>query len=91
MLTGVVSADAEHPLVLLDELGVIVTVDADDPSLFRTSITAELEKVQAMVGPHDTLRFVRNAVDADFAASAEKTRLHALIDATLENQPSGRT
>ena len=90
-LTGVVGKDAEHPLVLLDERGVIVTVDADDPALFGTSITRELEKVAAMVGPHDTLRFIRNAVDASFASSAKKDELHAALDAvSLEPEPPRR-
>ena len=90
-LTGVAAKDADHPLVLLDERGVIVTVDADDPSLFQTSITRELEKVAGMVGPHDTLRFIRNAIDASFAPPAKKAELHAAIDAvSLEPEPPRR-
>ena len=89
-LTGVVPAGAEHPLVLLDERGVIVTIDADDPAMFGTSITQELELVEKMVGLEDTVRFVRNAVDASFAPPQQNLRLHALIDAALENRPASR-
>ena len=90
-LTGVVTKGAEHPLVALDERGVIVTVDADDPALFQTSITRELEKVAEMAGPRDTLRFIRNAVDASFASRAKKAELHAAIDAvSLEPEPPRR-
>lgn len=89
-LTGVVPADAEHPLVLLNERGVIVTIDADDPALFRTSITRELEKVQAIAGPHATLRFIRNAVDAAFATPERKASLHAAIDVAAGLEPDAR-
>jgi adenosine deaminase len=80
VLTGVVDADAEHPLVRLDELGVIVTVDADDPALFGTTITRELEIVERMVGRHDTLRFIRNAIDAAFAPADRKAALHRRLE-----------
>ncbi|HET7814159.1 MAG TPA: adenosine deaminase [Candidatus Baltobacteraceae bacterium] len=90
-LTGVVSAGAEHPLVQLDERGVIVTIDADDPAMFRTSITRELEIVQRMTGPDDVVRFTRNAVDAAFAPQEKKAELHARIDAALENRGASRT
>ena len=89
-LTGVVPAGAEHPLVLLNERGVIVTIDADDPALFRTSITRELEKVQAIAGPHATLRFIRNAVDAAFATPERKASLHAAIDVAAGLEPDAR-
>ncbi|MFN2449740.1 MAG: adenosine deaminase, partial [Candidatus Baltobacteraceae bacterium] len=59
VLTGAVPAGAEHPLVLLDELGVLVTIDADDPAMFRTSITEELAIVQSMTSRSDVVRFVR--------------------------------
>ncbi len=90
-LTGVVGANAEHPLVLLDEMGVIVTIDADDPAMFRTSITQELELVERMTSRHDVVRFTRNAVDAAFASQEKKAELHARIDAALENEAAGRT
>ncbi len=81
--TGVVSADARHPLVMLDERGVNVTVDADDPALFGTSVTRELQLVEKMVGEHDVVRFVRNAVDASFADPWRKAALHAEIDGAV--------
>lgn len=90
-MTGVVAAGAEHPLVQLDERGVIITVDADDPAMFRTSITRELELVQRMTGRNDVVRFTRNAVDAAFAPQEKKAQLHARIDAALENQGASRS
>jgi adenosine deaminase len=84
VLTGAVGGYAEHPLVLLDERGVRVTVDCDDPAIFGTSITRELELVASWVGEHDVVRFTRNAVDGSFAEAGEKAALHAAIDAGLE-------
>lgn len=83
--TGVVGVGIEHPLVALDERGVVVTIDADDPALFGTSITRELELVADMVGMPDMVRFVRNAVDAGFAEQECKDALHAELDAALES------
>lgn len=84
-LTGLVGADAEHPLVQLDEHGVVVTVDADDPALFGTTITRELTLVEAMVGRHDTLRFMRNAIDASFAPAERKAALHRDLEAHMHD------
>ncbi|MDQ2909271.1 MAG: adenosine deaminase [Candidatus Eremiobacteraeota bacterium] len=83
--TGIVDAQAVHPLVALDERGVVVTVDADDPALFGTSITRELELVGETVGTHDMVRFVRNAVDASFAEPTRKSALQLELDAALES------
>ncbi len=83
--TGAVAPGAEHPLVLLDERGVIVTIDADDPALFGTSLECELQQVADMVGMHDVVRFLRNAVDGSFADPSRKATLHAELDAALES------
>ncbi len=88
--TGVVPADAEHPLVLLDERGVIVTIDADDPALFSTSLARELQLVADMAGAHDVVRFLRNAVDVSFADAQRKAALHAELDAALESTTQRR-
>ena len=37
-LTGAVPAGAEHPLGALDAAGCVVTIDADDPALFGTTL-----------------------------------------------------
>ncbi len=78
-LTGVASADEPHPLVALDRAGVRVTIDADDPSLFGTSIAQEYAHVATLVGAGGLKRFVENAVDASFADDAVKARLRARL------------
>jgi adenosine deaminase len=91
-LTGVAKRDRAHPLLALDAAGCIVTIDSDDPALFRTSITDEYAYVVKLAGPDTLLRFVRNAVDASFAPSARKTELRlALEAANLEPNAARRT
>ena len=73
--TGVVMGEAPHPLVELDEAGCVVTIDADDPAIFKTSITEELEYVAEIAGDDAPARFMRNAVEASFADEETKARL----------------
>lgn len=74
-LTGIVSREAPHPLLALDAAGVVVTIDADDPTLFGTSLTEELGYVAALAGDAAVLRFTRNAVDASFASPEFKASM----------------
>ncbi len=82
-LTGVAAKDAPHPFAALDAAGVIVTIDADDPALFRTSITREYELVARDVGLATLQRFIRQAVDASFLDAAAKRALRERIGAEL--------
>ncbi len=79
-LTGAADPNYPHPLIGLDTAGCIVTIDADDPALFRTSITSEYGYVQRVAGRESLLRFVRNAVDASFAGERRKAALHVLLE-----------
>jgi adenosine deaminase len=56
-----------------------VTIDADDPPMFGTSLEREYARVEAVCGPETLLRFVRNAVDASFAEPGHKQRLRAAL------------
>ena len=56
-----------------------MTIDADDPPMFGTSLQREYARVEAACGPETLLRFVRNAVDASFAEAAHKERLRAAL------------
>jgi adenosine deaminase len=80
LLTGVATADEPHPLVHLDAAGCVVTIDADDPALFRTTLTDEYAYVERLAGREALLRFVRNAVDSSFAEQARKAALHARLE-----------
>jgi aminodeoxyfutalosine deaminase len=73
--TGVVPLDVEHPLRALDASGVLVTIDADDPAIFGTSISREYALVAQHAGIAALQRFVAQAVDASFLEPAAKAAL----------------
>ena len=79
-LTGAAPAHLDHPMGALDAAGVIVTIDADDPALFGTSLLAEYRFVEQKLGHSTLLRFARNAIGASFADDQTKARLHAAFD-----------
>jgi adenosine deaminase len=74
-LTGVASRERPHPILELDAAGCVVTIDADDPTLFRTSISDEYAYVASLAGEATLARFVGNAIDASFADEPRKVRL----------------
>jgi adenosine deaminase len=78
-LTGAALPMHPHPYADLDRLGCIVTIDADDPALFETSIEHEYEIVEQTAGPDALERYVRNAVEASFASPDEKRAMLAQI------------
>ncbi len=80
MLTGIAPADAPHPFVQLDAAGCVITIDADDPALFRTSISDEYAYVERLCGRRTLMRFLRNAIDASFADPALKAAMHARLE-----------
>ncbi len=91
-LTGAASRAAPHPLLALDAAGVVVTIDADDPALFSTTLTEELEYVAGLAGEEAVLRFMRNAANASFAESELKKSMLARLDHFgLELTPGRRT
>ncbi len=85
LLTGVATREQPHPLVALDAAGCVITIDADDPALFRTSITDEYAYVEQLIGRVAVVRFVRNAIDASFADAERKAALHSRLEPYLEN------
>ncbi len=82
-LTGVAFGEAPHPLALadLDAAGCIVTIDADDPAIFKTTLTDELAYAAEVAGEDAPLRFTRNAIEAAFAPPQTKARLRERLDA----------
>ena len=58
-----------------------MTIDADDPAIFKTSVTAELAYAAEVAGDDAPVRFTRNAIDASFAPPQTKTRLRERLDA----------
>ncbi|MGC1381560.1 MAG: adenosine deaminase [Candidatus Baltobacteraceae bacterium] len=90
-LTGVALPAYPHPYVELDRGGCVVTIDADDPAIFGTSIEAEYAIVERVAGPAALERYVRNAVNATFAGEQEKRAMHQRIDAATELQAQPRS
>ncbi len=80
-LTGAALPEFPHPYVALADAGCTVTIDADDPTLFRTSIAQEYARVEAAAGSAALAGYVRNAVAASFAAPELKRALAAQVDA----------
>jgi adenosine deaminase len=78
-LTGAASREHPHPLRELDERGVLVAIDADDPALFGTSITREYDFVARELGMQTLRRFIHQAVDASFLDDLAKQALHGRI------------
>jgi aminodeoxyfutalosine deaminase len=77
LCTGVVTSFADHPFRALDEAGVLVTVNSDDPPLFGTTLTDEF-LVLAQHWGYDAdgiQRIALNAVDAAFLCKEEKAQM----------------
>ena len=69
----------------------MVTIDADDPALFGTTLLDEYRLVADAFGEDALLRFARNAIDASFAAPAAKVRLHAMFERSRNSALAGRS
>ena len=82
-LTGAVPAGAPHPIAELDARGVLCTIDADDPTLFSTTLEHEYELVGAQCGRTSLVRFARNAIEASFAPPERKAQLRTAFDDAL--------
>ena len=98
LCTGVVAGMSDHPLRRLDEAGVTVTVNSDDPPLFGTTLTDEYQLLPRAFGYglDDVERIALNAVRVSFLPDAEKTRLltmfteeYAALRARLGLPPAG--
>lgn len=89
-LTGAAPANAAHPLGGLDAAGCVITIDADDPALFGTTLLDEYRFVAETFGEDALVRFARNAIDASFAPPAVKARLHAMFERSRNSEPAGR-
>ncbi len=80
VLTGAALPEG-HAFEAFDRAGCIVVIDADDPTMFHTSIEREYAIVEEALGPAMLEKFVRNAVDASFASEGEKRALHERLNA----------
>jgi aminodeoxyfutalosine deaminase len=77
-ITGAALSD-RHAFKEFERAGCVVTIDADDPAMFGTSITEEYALVETIAGAATLQRYVHNAIDASFADESTKTSLRARV------------
>jgi adenosine deaminase len=74
-LTGAVAAGQPHPLAAFLEAGVRCAIDADDPTLFGTSVSAEIAWVEVELGRQAVAALAHTAIEASFANPSRKAAL----------------
>lgn len=72
--TGAISALARHPLKTYFDLGLLVTLNTDDPEMFGTSLAGEYQLAQDVFGFTDAqlARMARNSFQASFLPVEKK-------------------
>jgi adenosine deaminase len=80
VITGA-ALPGRHAFLEFERAGCIVTIDADDPPMFGTSITREYAIVEAVVGAAGLRRYVHNAIDVSFADESLKAALRQRLAA----------
>jgi adenosine deaminase len=82
-LTGAALAGHPHPYIDFDQLGCVVTIDSDDPTIFQTSIGREYAIVEQVAGSAALERYIRNAIGATFADTQEKRAMETQLAAAV--------
>ncbi|RSN33936.1 adenosine deaminase [Amycolatopsis sp. WAC 04169] len=87
--TGQFPSIAAHPVRRLLDHGVTVTLNTDDPPMFGATLDGEYVAVAETLGltAAEIALFAKNAVDASFLPSADKTILLREIDEILLQDP----
>jgi aminodeoxyfutalosine deaminase len=82
--TGCCSTPAEHPVRSYFDHGLMITLNTDDPAMFRTSLAREYHIAQTRYGfTEEHLReLARNSFEASFLAAEKKLALLNSFDAT---------
>jgi adenosine deaminase len=82
---GLVRSLGAHPLPLLRDAGLTVTVNTDIPAVIGTSTTAEYGRVRDAFGYDDTViaELARAAIEASFAPTATRKNLRERTEAWL--------
>lgn len=72
----------QHPFRDLDESGVVVTINSDDPSIIGSSLCDEYTALAKEFGYtiNDLVRFARNSIQASFAPTESKAKYFLEID-----------
>ncbi|MHB8462344.1 MAG: adenosine deaminase, partial [Vulcanimicrobiaceae bacterium] len=77
--TGVVPSDEVHPIGAMLGAQLPVIIDADDPTLFGTTISHEYALVANAFGPQVLHACIERAISASFADASEQQRLRAAL------------
>lgn len=82
--TGCCANLADHPVRRFFDQGLMLTLNTDDPAMFRTSLIGEYQLVQDTFGFTDEhLReLARNSFEASFLPAEKKVQFLDLLDAT---------
>ena len=74
VLTGCCASVEQHPLRKLFDAGVLVTLNTDDPDMFRTSLVREYQIAQDVFGFNEAelRRLAMNSFQASFLPEAKK-------------------
>lgn len=80
---------ADHPLPQMLKLGLLVTVNSDDPAYFGGYIDDNLAALREAfaLSATDRALLARNGIEASFLDEAGKAALYAEVDAWLAAQP----
>jgi adenosine deaminase len=87
--TGVIRELSRHPLADLINLGLQVTLNTDDPSIFDTTLTDEVVVSVRQIGlaKHQIYQALRHSVEASFLPPEEKDALRERIRTALDHSP----
>ncbi len=72
----------EHPLLQLDQAGIAVTLNTDDPAIHRTTINDDYDVAVARWGYTlaDLLRLERNSIAAAFISDKQRATLSERVN-----------
>jgi adenosine deaminase/aminodeoxyfutalosine deaminase len=81
--TGCIRALAQHPLKMYFDVGLLVTLNTDDPAMFETSISREYQIAQETFGFRDEQlkQLARNSFQASFLPEEKKREYLSLFEA----------
>ncbi|HZK29098.1 MAG TPA: adenosine deaminase [Clostridia bacterium] len=86
VLSGLFTTE-NHPLCRMYDMDTLVTINTDDPELFRITLIEELKHLADLYGwgKSDLIKLQRNAITGSFCRDAEKSKLFGMLDA-FENK-----
>lgn len=91
LCTGVIAKIEDHPLRTFLDGNLRVTLNTDDPALFRTDLMREyrLAATHFRFTPEDFIRLNRNALEGCFASSFQKAELLRYFEGQLSGMETG--